>query len=102
MTLKPDKMLISLNESVQVVPKHYADFFLFATLTGLRISECIKCVRLVKNSGSFKEYYNADTSTLEHFKHPTIFIRRTKAAYISIVDKQIIAIAQNIERTPTT
>ena len=33
--------------------------------------------------------------TLEHFRYPDIFIRRTKKAYISIVTDEIIEIAMD-------
>ncbi len=96
-----DKMLMSLKESIKVLPKNYANFFLFCTLTGLRIVESINCIRLVNDPSKFQEYYNSNNFTLEHFRYPAIFIRRTKAAYITIIDKQILQIAQDIEKTPT-
>jgi hypothetical protein len=38
---------------------------------------------------------------LQHFAFPDIFIRRTKAAYISLVNKEILGIVQNLpQQTP--
>jgi intergrase/recombinase len=68
---------------------------MFCTLTGLRASECVASVKLIKDPDSFKNYYNEDRQCLEHFRFVNIFIRRTKAAYISLVDKEIMEIAQN-------
>ena len=42
-----DKMLVDLKETIKALPKDYADFVIFATLTCLRISECIDCIRLM-------------------------------------------------------
>ena len=36
---------------------------------------------------------------LEHFKYPNIFIRRTKKAYVSLVNENISQIAEAVEHT---
>jgi hypothetical protein len=95
-----DTMLQWLHEAMQVLPKAYANFFLFCTLTGLRASECVEAVRLL-NSHQLTDYYNPDQNVLQHYRFPDIFIRRTKAVYISIADKQILVIAQSI-KSPLT
>jgi hypothetical protein len=38
------------------------------TLTGLRASECINSIRLVKYPEQMKTYYNEGRQTLEHFR----------------------------------
>ena len=96
-----DTMLQLLRPAMQQLPKAYSDMLLFSTLTGLRASGCANCIRLINNQESLKIYYNESRQCLEHFKFPNIFIRRTKAAYISLVSKKIIRIAQNIGKTPT-
>jgi hypothetical protein len=45
---------------------------------------------------TFPNYYNPLQQTLEHFRFPDIFIRRTKAVYISIVNDEIVGIARKI------
>ena len=95
-----DAMMQWLNQARQALPKAYGDTLLFCTLTGLRASECINCIKLIKDPEHFKTYYNEGRQCLEHFRFSKIFIRRTKAAYISIVNKEILAIAQKIEKTP--
>ncbi len=55
----------------------------FATLTGLRPSEAVESVRLLNNSVDLvvdQRYYNEERQCLEHFRYPTIFLRRTKTA----------------------
>jgi hypothetical protein len=95
-----DTMLQWLCQVRQEIPKSYSDFFLFCTLTGLRASECINCIGLIKQPDCFKTYYNESRQCLEHFRFPKIFIRTTKAAYISLVNKEILEIAQNTGKTP--
>ena len=100
---------------MQVLPKAYSNFFLFCTLTGLRASECVEAVRLINSQNNLTnepraetvrgltstKYYNPELQVLQHYRFPDIFIRRTKAVYISIVDKEILGVAQSINKTPT-
>jgi hypothetical protein len=94
-----DTMLQWLREALRVLPTNYANFYLFCTLTGLRASECVEAVRLL-NSVTSNRYYNPEEKVLQHYRFPELFIRRTKAVYISIVDKEILGIAQSIKFTP--
>jgi hypothetical protein len=95
-----DKMLEWLRQARGQVPANYSAFFSFCTLTGLRASECVEAVKLIKSPADFKVYYNEDRQCLEHFRYANLFIRRTKAAYISFVNNEILQIAQNIDKTP--
>jgi intergrase/recombinase len=95
-----DTMIVWLRQATQILPKHHSDFLLFCTLTGLRASECIEAVSLLRKPEP-TYYYNQEQNVLQHYRFPDIFIRRTKAVYISIVDDEIIKIAKNIKKTPT-
>jgi hypothetical protein len=53
-----DTMIQSLRQARQVLPKAYGDTLLFCTLTGLRASECINCIKLIRNPEHFRTYYN--------------------------------------------
>ena len=53
-----DMMLQWLRQAIQEMPKSYSDFFVFCTLTGLRASECVVAVKLIKDPECFKTYYN--------------------------------------------
>jgi hypothetical protein len=53
-----DTMLQWLRQVRQELPKSTGNFFVFCTLTGLRASECVSCIRLIKGPESFKTYYN--------------------------------------------
>jgi intergrase/recombinase len=68
------------------------DTFIVATLFGIRAGEVCKSIRLLKQGA--KDYYNPEYGVLEHFKYKDLFIRRSKKAYISVVDQEMIALAR--------
>ena len=94
-----DTMLQWLKEAIAMLPTDYANFFLFCTLTGMRASECVEAVRLINDSQTCLTYYNPQQQILQHYRFPDIFIRRTKAVYISVVNDQIVGIARRIGNT---
>ena len=97
-----DTMIGWLKEAIQALPTKYANFFLFCTLTGMHCSEALESVKLIKKDPeTFNRYYDPDGQVLRHYAFLNIFIRRTKAVYISIVDDEIIGITQDIEKVPT-
>jgi hypothetical protein len=98
-----DTMLRWLKEALQVLPADYANFFLFCTLTGLRSTECLEAVGLLTCSHhpDCKDYYyNPEQKVLQHYRFPELFIRRTKAVYISVVNDEIIEIAKDAGKVP--
>jgi intergrase/recombinase len=96
-----DTMIRWLKEAMQILPTNYANFFLFCTLTGMRCSEALASAKLIKNPDTFKRYYDPDLCLLRHYAFSDLFIRRTKAVYISIADRKIVGIVQNIDKVPT-
>jgi intergrase/recombinase len=80
----------------QILP-HLRDnervFTKFLKLSGLRVSEGIAsfnlCIRLA-NQGRIGEYYDSDLNVLCHFKYPKLFVRRSKACYISFIKPQLL------------
>jgi hypothetical protein len=87
-----DHMLYWLKDTCSRLPQKYANVLIFNTLTGLRPSEAHTSISLIHNN--MENYLNDDTKILEHFRFPD-FIRRTKKAYISIVNDQILEIARS-------
>ena len=85
-------MLNWLKDTCSKIPKPYTDVLVFDTLTGLRPDESCQSIALLQ-SGADK-YLNRESMVLEHYKHPDIFIRRTKKAYVSIVDENTLALAK--------
>jgi hypothetical protein len=96
-----DTMVSWLKEAISILPGSYANFFLFCTLTGLRASECVEAVKLLTTTSTPHDgYYNPEQHCLQHYRFPDVFIRRTKAVYISVVDDSIVDIARQIKFTP--
>jgi intergrase/recombinase len=97
-----DTMIEWLRKALASLPAQYSRFILFCTLTGLRSTECLEAVKLLNKRELLPaQYYNPEQMILQHYRFPDIFIRRTKAVYISIASESIIAIARGIGKTPT-
>jgi hypothetical protein len=86
-----DSMMRWLNETRSALPASYANILVFNTLVGLRPQESISSINLIKEKSN--EYFQNQESIIQHYKFPTIFLRRTKKAYISIMIRPIIDIA---------
>jgi hypothetical protein len=90
-----DHMLSWLRDTCSMLSWQYSDVLMFNTLTGLRPSEAYISIRLIHDS--LENYLNNDTGILEHFRFPH-FIRRTKKAYISIVNDRILGTARSANK----
>ena len=86
-----DEMVTELKHSLEKVPEDYANYFRFNVITGLRPSEAVKAVSMLRTNA---EYYNQELGLLEHFRYPREFIRNTKKAFISVVDAETIEVAR--------
>jgi hypothetical protein len=86
-----DSMLDWLQKALRALPTEYRDVLRFNTLTGLRPTEALQSLKLIKTD---RENYLKD-GMLQHYKYPKTFIRRTKKAYISIVTPNILKLASN-------
>jgi len=64
----------------------------FIALSGLRVSEALEAVKLYKSDNS--DYLNRELMVLEHFKYPSIFIRRSKKAYITVLDEYMLKLLE--------
>jgi hypothetical protein len=97
--LDHDKSYDSMVEWLKIIinlpnlKKDYRNILLFTTLIGLRQLEALKSIKMIKGDSQY--YINKNTMLLEHFRFPHFFIRRTKKAYISIVNESILNIAKN-------
>jgi hypothetical protein len=58
----------------------------FAVLTGLRPSEAVESVRLLSLRSEIK-YYNPERQALEHFRFPSVFLRKTKKASFLLLQR---------------
>jgi intergrase/recombinase len=84
-------MLKWVKDICKKLPKHYVNILIYCTLTGLRPTEAFSSINLIKSD--LDNYLDKDKMLLEHVKYPQIFIRKTKKAYLSIVNESIIQIA---------
>src|SRR5918998_6534265 len=93
-------MLQWLRQAMRALDPKYANLLLFCTLTGMRGSECVEAVKLLQALYQDRQYYNPERQILQHYLYPNIFIKRTKAIYVSIVNDEIIRIARKAGNTP--
>ena len=90
-------MIVWIKKVSKILPQEYKNVLLFNTLTGLRPGEAQKAIHVIKTRE--KEYVDKDNGILKHYQSPHTFLRKTKNAYISIIDDKIIELAKN---TPNT
>jgi hypothetical protein len=88
-----DSMIRWVKDTCSQIPRYYVNILIYCTLTGLRAGEECKSLSLVENNQD--NYLNKETIILEHFRHPDIFIRRTKQVFISFVNYDIINLAKD-------
>ena len=86
-------MLCYLKDIRPSVPQDVWHTFVFDTLTGLRAAESCHAIKLLQSNA--EGYFNSELGLLQHYKFKDLFIRNSKNAYISIVDKDIIEIAKS-------
>jgi intergrase/recombinase len=82
-----------LEQTLPYLREHEQLFAKFLKLSGLRVSEGIAsfnlCIKLAKE-GRLSEYYDSNLNVLCHFKYPKLFIRRSKACYITFIKPQFL------------
>jgi hypothetical protein len=88
-----NSMMKWIKDIISVLPYEYKNILLFNTLIGLRPDEAQKSIWLIKSNG--REYVDSERGILKHYQFPTLFLRQTKNAYISLVNDQILEIARN-------
>jgi intergrase/recombinase len=101
--LSLDVMLDWVRKAIAVLPAAMGTVIKHAVLTGLRPSEAVESVRLLRTNQQQQQYYNLERQCLEHFRFPEVFLRRTKKAYISFITLDNLQPIVNIEcKTPTS
>ena len=96
-----DSMLQWVRDVLEILPAQMGEAIKWSTLTGLRPAESLQAIRLINDPIAFKTYYDTDRQILQHFKFPELFLRRTKTVYITIVDNELLTIAQNAASNPS-
>jgi hypothetical protein len=87
-----DEMVKELRASLETVPADYGNYFKFNVLVGLRPSETVMAVNMLRTTPS---YLNKEIGVLEHFRYPGQFIRNTKKCFVSVVDDETLEIAKS-------
>jgi hypothetical protein len=77
-SLTLQSMIARVKRMIEILPKNMALVIRHALLTGLRCSEAVESIRLIRDKEAFTQYYNADTATLCHYKFKEQFLRSTK------------------------
>jgi len=72
----------------------YNIFLDFLAYTGLRVEEALQSWKLIHSEDG---YYDHARMVLQHYKHPDMFLRRTKKAYISFAPKHIVEKLRSIQ-----
>lgn len=88
-----NSMMKWIKDVATILPSEYKNIILFNTFTGLRPDEAQKSIWLIKNKGN--EYIDSKRGLLKHYQFPSLFLRQTKNAYVSIINNQILEIARN-------
>ena len=83
-------MLTWVRDCIHRLPSEYGNIILFATLTGLRPDESIKALSQLKTGST--EYIDYERMMLLHYRFPDMFLRISKKAFVSIINKDILEI----------
>jgi len=70
---------------------------MFLALSGLRVEEALEAARIYPQEKD--NYLNRELGVLEHFRFPQKFIRRTKKAFITVIDDYMLSLLDTIEPT---
>ena len=104
-SLSLDVMMAKVKEMIRLLGGIMGRIVKFAVLTGLRPGEVIESVKLLKSDcPNYPNYYyyNEKRQALEHFRFPSVFLRKTKKAYISFVTvDMIIELVQGLDEVPS-
>ena len=84
-----------LDEATKVLDDSDLNLYLkFVLMSGLRKSEATNSFNLLTklhDEEKLNNYYNEELRTIEHFRYPDLFFRRTRNVFISIIPKDMIA-----------
>jgi hypothetical protein len=69
-------MVAWLKVAIEKLPAPLGNILVFNTLTGLRPTEACQSISIIKSNP--ENYVNHDKMVLEHFRHPSVFFRKTK------------------------
>ena len=88
-----DSMLDWLRQALNRLPTPVGNILLHNTLTGVRPSENLLCIKLVQTD--YDNYANEELGILQHFRYSEFVCKKTKKAYLTVYDDSILQIALN-------
>ena len=71
----------------------HRNLIIFCALTGLRATEAIESIRILKDKEKRARYHDSAKNIIKHYEFSDIFIRRTKKAFVSVVNDEILHLA---------
>jgi intergrase/recombinase len=86
-------MLDWLKQTLNRLPTPVGNILLHNTLTGVRPSENLLCIKLVQTD--YDNYANEELGILQHFRYSEFVCKKTKKAYLTVYDDSILQIALN-------
>jgi len=78
---------------INVLSKRFTYEIHFMALSGLRVEESLNAIKIFKEKRD--EYLNTKLKILEHFRYPHIFFRRSKKAFITVLDHEMVEALEN-------
>ncbi len=72
---------------------HHRGVLEFIALSGLRVGEALEAMDLYRTEA--ENYLNRELMVLEHFRYPERFVRKTKRAYITVVDDYMLGLLES-------
>jgi hypothetical protein len=88
-------MLDWVKNSINNLPGGLANVVLFNTLTGFRPDEGYNAIELIRRDSS--NYVDTNRMLLMHYKYPDTYLRVSKKAYVSVINKDILKAAVEVE-----
>jgi len=88
-------MLKWVKESVSALPSTLGNVIHFNTLTGLWPDEGYKAMELIRADET--TYVDKKRMLLTHYKYPRLFLRVSKNAYVSVINKDTLQTARGSE-----
>jgi intergrase/recombinase len=92
-----DEMLEWLARTCKQLPPVYANALACNVMTGLRVEENYECMRLLRTDRQNYVKEKDGLFLILHFKHPEIFFRPTKKAFLSILNKPAMELLETAE-----
>src|SRR6266516_1607377 len=77
-----DEMANELRTALEAVPADYSNYFVFNLLVGLRPSESVKAVNMLRTSPT---YLNKELGVLEHFRYPRSFSETQRSVSLALL-----------------